>query len=115
MENHSASPIYCEHANESPAACPCPADCYCRVHGNCGARARRLANPRKRLAPEKVAEMQKRLGSIADEVEAAASAMAEWPRADARALDAPYEQLANLTGTLCRILAAVSTASSHLG
>lgn len=29
------SAMYCSHANESPAQCPCDADCYCRVEGNC--------------------------------------------------------------------------------
>lgn len=24
------SPIFCEHANEVPQACPCPPDCYCK-------------------------------------------------------------------------------------
>lgn len=26
------SPLLCEHANEMPAACPCPSDCYCKAH-----------------------------------------------------------------------------------
>ena len=26
------SPIYCGHANESSAQCPCPSDCYCKEH-----------------------------------------------------------------------------------
>jgi len=26
------SPIYCDHANESPLNCPCPPDCYCKNH-----------------------------------------------------------------------------------
>ncbi len=26
------SAIYCEHANEMPQTCPCPADCYCKEH-----------------------------------------------------------------------------------
>ena len=25
-------PLYCEHANENPAVCRCPADCYCKQH-----------------------------------------------------------------------------------
>tara|TARA_Y100000310_G_C20677545_1_gene813964 strand:+ start:282 stop:764 length:483 start_codon:yes stop_codon:yes gene_type:complete len=33
--DHSNSPIGCNHANESPAVCPCDINCYCRVHGNC--------------------------------------------------------------------------------
>jgi len=28
----SKSPIYCEHANESPSRCPCPDDCYCKEY-----------------------------------------------------------------------------------
>ncbi len=28
----SKSPIYCEHANEMPATCPCSDDCYCKEH-----------------------------------------------------------------------------------
>jgi hypothetical protein len=24
--------IFCEHANEVPNVCPCPADCYCKTH-----------------------------------------------------------------------------------
>jgi len=28
----STSAIYCEHANEMPAQCPCPDDCYCKAH-----------------------------------------------------------------------------------
>lgn len=24
--------VYCEHANENPALCQCPADCYCKTH-----------------------------------------------------------------------------------
>tara|TARA_Y100000034_G_C6857325_1_gene389794 strand:- start:516 stop:800 length:285 start_codon:yes stop_codon:yes gene_type:complete len=31
----SRSPLYCNHANESPATCPCSNDCYCKVEGNC--------------------------------------------------------------------------------
>jgi len=32
----SSSPIYCEHANESPSCpCGCGPFCYCRVHGGC--------------------------------------------------------------------------------
>ena len=31
----SCSPMYCNHANEMPAVCPCDDDCYCRVHGSC--------------------------------------------------------------------------------
>jgi len=27
-----ASAIFCEHANEVPNVCPCPADCYCKTH-----------------------------------------------------------------------------------
>lgn len=30
--NPSVSPLYCDHANEMPAACPCPEDCYCKSH-----------------------------------------------------------------------------------
>jgi hypothetical protein len=26
------SPIFCEHANECPAQCPCGSDCYCKEH-----------------------------------------------------------------------------------
>lgn len=26
------SAVYCEHANECPAVCPCPDDCYCKDH-----------------------------------------------------------------------------------
>lgn len=26
------SAIFCEHANEMPAACPCDDDCYCKSH-----------------------------------------------------------------------------------
>ncbi len=26
-----ASPVECEHANEAPRVCPCPADCYCKT------------------------------------------------------------------------------------
>ena len=26
------SAIYCEHANEMPARCPCDDDCYCKQH-----------------------------------------------------------------------------------
>lgn len=26
------SAMYCEHANEMPASCPCPEDCYCKSH-----------------------------------------------------------------------------------
>jgi hypothetical protein len=28
-------PVYCDHAHECPRPCPCDADCYCRVEGNC--------------------------------------------------------------------------------
>jgi hypothetical protein len=31
----SDSSMYCNHANEMPAVCPCEPECYCRVHGNC--------------------------------------------------------------------------------
>ena len=31
----SASAIFCEHANEMPLSCPCEANCFCRVEGNC--------------------------------------------------------------------------------
>lgn len=31
-EDHSNSAIYCDHANEMPAQCPCPDDCYCKSH-----------------------------------------------------------------------------------
>ena len=31
----ASSPFFCEHANESPAECSCPWDCYCRMKGNC--------------------------------------------------------------------------------
>ena len=24
--------LQCEHANEMPAVCPCPSDCYCKSH-----------------------------------------------------------------------------------
>lgn len=27
-----ASAVFCEHANEMPAHCPCPDDCYCKSH-----------------------------------------------------------------------------------
>lgn len=27
-----SSPIFCEHANEVPAVCPCPEGCYCKTH-----------------------------------------------------------------------------------
>lgn len=26
-----SDPTLCEHANENPARCPCPADCYCKT------------------------------------------------------------------------------------
>jgi len=26
------NPIFCEHANEVPQACPCAPDCYCKDH-----------------------------------------------------------------------------------
>lgn len=26
------NPLFCEHANEVPQACPCEPDCYCRNH-----------------------------------------------------------------------------------
>lgn len=29
----SSEPFFCEHANENPAACPCPVDCYCQQPG----------------------------------------------------------------------------------
>lgn len=33
------SAIICEHANECPAECPCPPDCYCKAPGHtCGNR-----------------------------------------------------------------------------
>jgi hypothetical protein len=39
LESHvcgeRCSPLYCEHANEMPVVCPCPSDCYCKIHGNC--------------------------------------------------------------------------------
>jgi hypothetical protein len=25
-------PMFCEHANENPAVCQCPSDCYCKAH-----------------------------------------------------------------------------------
>lgn len=31
------SPVFCEHANEMPARCPCDSDCYCKDH-SCRAR-----------------------------------------------------------------------------
>jgi 5'(3')-deoxyribonucleotidase len=34
----SDSAVYCGHANEVPHVCPCPSDCYCRIHGGCGER-----------------------------------------------------------------------------
>lgn len=35
--NISDSPIYCQHANESPQKmiCDCEENCYCKIHGNC--------------------------------------------------------------------------------
>lgn len=30
----STSPVYCEHANENPALCPCLPECHCRQRGN---------------------------------------------------------------------------------
>ncbi len=27
-----ANPIFCEHANEVPAQCPCESGCYCKTH-----------------------------------------------------------------------------------
>lgn len=38
LRSHDA--VFCEHANEVPATCPCPEDCYCRQPGN-------TCNPRK--------------------------------------------------------------------
>jgi len=35
MNWKAKSPLYCGHANEAPAICTCPSDCYCRVEGNC--------------------------------------------------------------------------------
>ena len=35
MANHTNSWLYCEHANESPARCPCAVDCICRTQGHC--------------------------------------------------------------------------------
>ncbi len=32
QNNISSSPIFCEHANEIPACCPCPDDCYCKQY-----------------------------------------------------------------------------------
>ncbi len=29
------SPLFCEHANEVPQACPCAPDCYCKDHTCC--------------------------------------------------------------------------------
>jgi hypothetical protein len=37
------SAIYCEHANEMPQSCPCPADCYCKEHA---CRSRGAPSPR---------------------------------------------------------------------
>lgn len=30
IEEPSKSPLLCEHANENPAICECPPDCYCK-------------------------------------------------------------------------------------
>lgn len=41
------SAIYCEHANEMPAVCPCPADCYCKSH-SCSSPTRTAVHPAQR-------------------------------------------------------------------
>ena len=33
LSEQSSEPFFCEHANENPASCPCPVDCYCRQPG----------------------------------------------------------------------------------
>lgn len=37
----SKSAIYCNHANEMPATCPCDDDCYCKEH-SCKSRKREM-------------------------------------------------------------------------
>ena len=32
IDRSITSAIYCEHANEMPAKCPCDDDCYCKQH-----------------------------------------------------------------------------------
>lgn len=32
MRRRQTSAMYCEHANEMPACCPCTLDCYCKAH-----------------------------------------------------------------------------------
>ena len=50
--------VYCEHANESPYPCPCDADCYCRVEGNCKKLASTPAMPlNKPLDQERMSKM----------------------------------------------------------
>jgi hypothetical protein len=31
MSPRSDAPVFCEHANENPAICRCPPDCYCQT------------------------------------------------------------------------------------
>lgn len=40
------SSIYCDHANEMPAKCPCDSDCYCKKH-SCASPERFAAHPPK--------------------------------------------------------------------
>ena len=35
MVGKCTNSMFCNHANEVPAQCPCKDDCYCRVEGTC--------------------------------------------------------------------------------
>lgn len=44
MEVEVTSAVFCNHANEMPAVCPCQPDCYCKFHA-CRSPARAADHP----------------------------------------------------------------------
>jgi hypothetical protein len=67
------SPIYCGHANESPATCPCPAGCYCRVRGSCKAKKPGERGSGSKLggapSPEAAVRMRRIVEALAEKYE----------------------------------------------
>ncbi len=47
----SANPVFCEHANEVPARCPCEQGCYCKTH-TCRAAPPRSDRPNPAETPK---------------------------------------------------------------
>lgn len=62
------SAIYCEHANEMPQVCPCPADCYCKENA---------CKPRACLTCHGLKKVQ--TGTNIPKSISAAEALARWP------------------------------------